>query len=174
MPERGAWAHSGHILGTFWAQTISQFCKLLNMNEFSFGAGRGANPHDRKGRRILSLFFAILQRVASDRKLSHKPCGLRMLQVRLFLQSAAAKCTKVGNEQPSKRPLKSAPKARQIDQKHGGLKVLSRTSTDRERPTRGVKTRADKSPPEVPDGRAFSGSSLWFEYDELKIQSKHA
>ena len=72
MPERGAWAHSGHILGTFWAQTISQFCKLLNMKEFSFGAGRGANPHDRKGRRILSLFFAILHRVAFTRNLSHK------------------------------------------------------------------------------------------------------
>ena len=32
----------------------------------------GSNPHDRKGRRILSLFFEILQGVVPDRKILHK------------------------------------------------------------------------------------------------------
>jgi hypothetical protein len=34
--------------------------------------GGGSNPHDRKGRRILSLFFATLQGIAVSRKMSHK------------------------------------------------------------------------------------------------------
>jgi hypothetical protein len=72
--------------------------------------GGGANPHDRKGRRILSLFFAILQQVAITRKPSHKQFGMNGLPPRPSLQSIAAKCTKVGNEQPSKQPLKNAPK----------------------------------------------------------------
>ena len=38
-------------------------------------------------------------------------------------QSIALKCTKIANEQPSKRPLKTAPRTWQIGQKHGGLKV---------------------------------------------------
>jgi hypothetical protein len=32
----------------------------------------------------------------------------------MFLQCVARKCTKVGNEQPSKQSLKNAPKVRQI------------------------------------------------------------
>src|SRR5260370_12298281 len=84
--------------------------------------GGGIEPPWSCLRRILSLFFEVLQRVAADRKVSHKPFDLRMLRVRLFLHSVAAKCTKVGNEQPSKRPPESAPKVRQIDQKHGGFK----------------------------------------------------
>lgn len=90
----------------------------------------GSNPHDRKGRRILSLFFELLQRVAADRKVSHKQFDVSELRLRPILQSVAAECMKVGNEQPSKRPPESAPKVRQIDQKHGGLKIRFQTVTD--------------------------------------------
>jgi hypothetical protein len=56
-------------------------------------------------RRILSLFFGILQRVAIGRKLSHKAFIINRVLLNYFLQTVAAKCTKVGNEQPSKQPL---------------------------------------------------------------------
>jgi hypothetical protein len=68
--------------------------------------GGGSNPHDRKGRRILSLFFGLLQDVAADRKMSHNMFALSLLRQWPALQSVALKCTKVGNEQPSKQPLK--------------------------------------------------------------------
>jgi hypothetical protein len=48
---------------------------------------------------------------------------MNVLLHRPSLQSIAAKCTKLGNEQPSKQPLKTAPKLRQINQKHGGLEI---------------------------------------------------
>jgi len=86
---------------------------LFGFNSLGWCREGGSNPHDRKGRRILSLFFVLLQRVAADRKLSHKRSDLCMLRLKLSLQFIAAKCTKVGNEQPSKQPLKLAPKVLQ-------------------------------------------------------------
>jgi hypothetical protein len=61
----------------------------------------------------LSLFFAILQRVAANRKMPHKAFIINRLWRTYLLQSVAAKCTKVGNEQPSKQPLEVAQKVRQ-------------------------------------------------------------
>jgi hypothetical protein len=37
MPKRGS-------LGTIWAQSILPFCKLLKLNKFRAGAGRGVEP----------------------------------------------------------------------------------------------------------------------------------
>jgi hypothetical protein len=61
----------------------------------------------------LSLFFKVLQRVAINRKLSHKVFIINKLWRAHLLQLVAAKCTKVENEQPSKQPLKVAQKVRQ-------------------------------------------------------------
>jgi len=51
---------------------------------------------------------------------------MNVLPQRPSLQSIAAKCTKVGSEQPSKQPLKVAPKVRQIGKNHGGLPEIAR------------------------------------------------
>lgn len=47
----------------------------------------------------------VLRRVVIGRKLSHKAFIINRVLLNYFLQSVAAKCTKVGNEQPSKQPL---------------------------------------------------------------------
>ena len=70
--------------------------------------GGGVEPPRGCPRRILSLFFATLQCVAFSCKVPHKYFGMNVLHQRPSLQSVAPKCTKVGNEQPSKRPLKTA------------------------------------------------------------------
>jgi hypothetical protein len=58
--------------------------------------------------------------------------ALNRLQQRSDLQPVALKCTKAGNEQPSKQPLEIAQKRLQIDQKHGGLEIRFQTATDHE------------------------------------------
>lgn len=55
--------------------------------------------------RILSLFFGVLQSVANERRSQHKPFRYITIHEMLGLQLVAGKCTKVGNEQPSKQPL---------------------------------------------------------------------
>jgi hypothetical protein len=72
----------------------------------------GVEPPRAEARRILSLFFRVLQRVAIIRKLSHKLFIINKLRRDHLLQLVAAKCTKVENEQPSKQPLKIAQKVR--------------------------------------------------------------
>ena len=64
--------HFGHILGT----NEKRDCILLILKMLIWCREGGSNPHDRKGRRILSLFFMVLQRVAAQRKSSHKQLTL--------------------------------------------------------------------------------------------------
>jgi hypothetical protein len=108
-------------LGTFWAQNwpseIVEPSESLNMRYLSVVPGGGANPHGRKGRRILSLFFGVLQLVANERRSQHKPFGYIAIYEVLGLQLVAAKCTKIGNEQPSKQPLNLAQNRVQNDPK---------------------------------------------------------
>jgi hypothetical protein len=55
---------------------------------------------------------------------------MNVLPHRPSLQSIAAKCTKVGNEQPSKQPLKVAQKVRQEAFWHGMYLNLIRACTE--------------------------------------------
>ncbi|MGA9586274.1 MAG: hypothetical protein WBQ95_13150, partial [Terracidiphilus sp.] len=96
----------GYLGGTKIAQILCTQRKPLIVYELSMVPGGGSNPHDRKGRRILSLFFRVLQRVAADRKFLHKLFWKSELKRSAALQSVASKYTKVGNEQPSKQPLR--------------------------------------------------------------------
>ena len=67
--------------------------------------GGGLEPPRPCGLRILSLFFGVLQSVANERRSQHKPFRYITIHEMLGLQLVAGKCTKVGNEQPSKQPL---------------------------------------------------------------------
>ena len=72
---------------------------------------------------------------------------MNVLPQRPSLQSIAAKCTKVGNEQPSKQPLKTAPKLRQI-----GEQPLTTSNSSDNPKTHGQKSAGS------PD-RSFPGNS---------------
>ena len=58
--------------GAKWNDGNRNQRNLLNLLILDWCREGGSNPHGRKGRRILSLFFAILQHVAITRKPSHK------------------------------------------------------------------------------------------------------
>jgi hypothetical protein len=45
---------------------------MQRLKQLRYGAGRGVEPPKAEARRILSQFFGVLQRVAINRKLSHK------------------------------------------------------------------------------------------------------
>ena len=72
---------------------------------FSLVPGGGLEPPRPCGLRILSPFLGVLQPVANERSSRHKPFGYIAIHEVRGLQLVAAKCTKVGNEQPSKQPL---------------------------------------------------------------------
>ena len=66
--------------------------------------GGGVEPPRGCPRRILSPLFAILHEVAIDRKPTHKASICSAITANVSVQCVAVKCTKVGNEQPSKQP----------------------------------------------------------------------
>lgn len=67
--------------------------------------GGGIEPPWSCLRRILSPLFAILHEAAIDRKPMHKAFMFSVITETASVQCVAAKCTKAGNEQPSKQPL---------------------------------------------------------------------
>src|ERR1700733_9987800 len=78
-------------------------------NLFCMVPGGGVEPPRGCPRRILSLILGVLHWVAVNRNMPHKHFDMNALPQGPPLQSVAQKRTKVGNEQPSKRPLKTAP-----------------------------------------------------------------
>ena len=75
----------------------------------------GSNPHDRKGRRILSPKLGFLQRSARQRTDSHKLDRLKDLRANLILQDVAVNGSNVGREHaPKHAPDFGALRARSI------------------------------------------------------------